>query len=198
MRGADAVLVPSVPGTHKGARQRRYGFFKLEATLRAEPLHSQFRHAPVLAQCSSLGSLNRPWLDRFTLACAPPEAATEALWQRVEKELRSKVDAFTLKWVVAHRPEEVERAAIAAADGAVSNTAALLEAVRRARAAATPSVSRRELQLVWPTIEDVRTSVIGYVSGTAIPCNAKNIKDFLPFYKVMSPTPLVGGCLAAP
>lgn len=35
------------------------------------------------------------------------------------------------------------------------------------------------MALVWPTVEDVRTSVAGYVSGSSMPFSKKNNKPFM-------------------
>lgn len=42
-----------------------------------------------------------------------------------------------------------------------------------------PSGRRPNIQLVWPTVEQVRTSLQGYAAGGSIPCDLKNLKQFL-------------------
>ncbi len=59
---ASAHLIPSTPGYHTGAAMHRQGHMAVRALLSREVLPSRFQAAPVLAQCSSLGSLTAPWL----------------------------------------------------------------------------------------------------------------------------------------
>ncbi|KAJ8902831.1 hypothetical protein NDN08_006151 [Rhodosorus marinus] len=39
--------------------------------------------------------------------------------------------------------------------------------------------NRAPIQLVWPTVEQVRTSLAGYSSGGSLPCPQRNLKPFL-------------------
>lgn len=70
---ARVVLVPSVPGTHKGADLHKYGHMKVRRVLSKEPIDAKFAASPVIAQYSSTGSLTPKWMDELTvltlLAC---------------------------------------------------------------------------------------------------------------------------------
>eukprot|EP01062_Namystynia_karyoxenos_P032832 TRINITY_DN24181_c1_g1_i1.p1 TRINITY_DN24181_c1_g1~~TRINITY_DN24181_c1_g1_i1.p1 ORF type:complete len:716 (+),score=168.50 TRINITY_DN24181_c1_g1_i1:72-2150(+) len=111
----DARLVGSVPGRHRGAALSRWGHMKLRSLLAAGRFGAGFEGAPLLAQCSSLGSITSPWLAELTeslsAGCGP--------------------------------------------DG--------------------KQLGAGELRLVWPTAEDVRTSLTGYAAGQSIPGTLKNV-----------------------
>ena len=68
---ASAFLVPSCPGHHTGAAIHRYGHMAARAILSKTLLPSRFVAAPVLAQCSSLGSLTPKWVhEEFCVSLA--------------------------------------------------------------------------------------------------------------------------------
>jgi tyrosyl-DNA phosphodiesterase-1 len=53
--------------------------------------------------------------------------------------------------------------------------------------------------IVWPTVEDVRTSIEGYAAGSCIPSPQKNVeKDFLRKYWARWKADHVGRCRAMP
>lgn len=60
--GATAMLIPSIPGRHRGDAIRRYGHMRLRHLLSREPLPRKFDHAPIVAQFSSIGSVSESWL----------------------------------------------------------------------------------------------------------------------------------------
>ncbi|KAL3807984.1 hypothetical protein ACHAXA_000954 [Cyclostephanos tholiformis] len=80
---AYVVLLPSVPGYHDSNTYNDLGYMKLRraimenvcphrqdcgATTTQQQQQQQQHRAPVLCQFSSIGSLNKPWLDRFVSA----------------------------------------------------------------------------------------------------------------------------------
>ena len=58
-------LIPSVPGYHKGAEMDAFGHLAVKRALLGERLPSALRGAPLVAQASSLGSLNENWVQEF-------------------------------------------------------------------------------------------------------------------------------------
>ena len=67
---AYAVLIPSVPGYHKGVGIHNYGYLKLRKELIDAFPSSQStkKKPPMVTQISSLGSLNENWLRKFCAA----------------------------------------------------------------------------------------------------------------------------------
>ena len=71
---AYAVLIPSVPGYHKGMTMNKYGYLKLRKEICYSFPSSQTlgekkkKKAPIVCQISSLGSLNENWLRKFCAA----------------------------------------------------------------------------------------------------------------------------------
>lgn len=62
LSSASAHLIPSTPGYHTGPGMHRQGHMAMRALLSKEALPDRFAAAPVLAQCSSLGSLTAQWV----------------------------------------------------------------------------------------------------------------------------------------
>jgi len=62
---AKAILIPSVPGFHRGTALHRYGHMKVRAVLSREPMEEKFASAPVIAQFSSVGSTSEKWVDEL-------------------------------------------------------------------------------------------------------------------------------------
>ena len=56
-------LIPSVPGYHRGAEMDAFGHLAVKRALLGEALPSALRGAPLIAQASSMGSLNENWLQ---------------------------------------------------------------------------------------------------------------------------------------
>lgn len=59
---ASAYLIPSCPGHHTGPAVHRYGHMAARAILSKGLLPTRFVAAPVLVQCSSVGSLTKQWV----------------------------------------------------------------------------------------------------------------------------------------
>jgi tyrosyl-DNA phosphodiesterase-1 len=55
---AKVTLIPHVPGYHNSAVMNQYGHLKMRATLRRETLSKRWWKTPIIAQFSSMGSLN--------------------------------------------------------------------------------------------------------------------------------------------
>lgn len=112
MRTARVSLVASVPGRHGAKQASLYGHLRMRELLSSLSLSPELQRAPVVAQFSSMGSLNGKWLDQFTQSLA------------------------------AHRQ----------------------------RGPTAPAA----LQLVWPTVADVRDSTEGWKAGGSIPLSHRN------------------------
>ncbi len=56
MHMSQVILIPSVPGTHKGSALHRYGHMKTRAVLAREPMHEKFHKTAVVAQVSDVMS----------------------------------------------------------------------------------------------------------------------------------------------
>jgi tyrosyl-DNA phosphodiesterase-1 len=122
---ARVVLLPSVPGYHRGADMHRFGHMRVRAVLQAQQLPTRFQDATLVCQYSSLGSLTEKWL----------------------------FDEFGTSMTACHGSDD--------AGGSKSRQ------------------RRPNIHCIWPTVEDVRSSVLGYASGGSMPCPDKNMKDFL-------------------
>jgi tyrosyl-DNA phosphodiesterase-1 len=74
------VLIPSVPGVHKGADIHRYGHMKVRRVLSRESIPPELANTGLVAQCSSLGSLKQKWIDdEFTVSmCASAPSTTSS------------------------------------------------------------------------------------------------------------------------
>lgn len=59
---ASAYLIPSCPGHHTGPAVHRYGHMAARTILSKGLLPVRVVAAPVLVQCSSVGSLTRQWV----------------------------------------------------------------------------------------------------------------------------------------
>lgn len=122
---ARVMLLPSVPGYHRGADMHRFGHMRVRALLQAQQLPARFQDATLVCQYSSLGSLTEKWLfDEFGASMSACNGSDDA-------------------------------------GGSKSRH------------------SRSKIHCIWPTVEDVRSSVLGYASGGSMPCPDKNMKDFL-------------------
>lgn len=106
---ATAVLIPSVPGYHRGDEINKFGHMKLRKTVR-EMSRIRFDNAAVVCQFSSMASLNEKWLQKEFGASA---TATEA---------------------------------------------------------------NVPIHLVFPTAEEVRSSIEGYAGGGSLPSDSKNVE----------------------
>lgn len=61
---------------------RKYGHMRVRDLLKREEFSAEFRHAPLVAQFSSMGSINPKWLEEFQASfsqgsCRDGEAARE-------------------------------------------------------------------------------------------------------------------------
>lgn len=61
--GARVALVPSTPGRHIGTDMAGQGHLRARALLQKAEFSARFRGAPIICQCSSLGSLSAKWLS---------------------------------------------------------------------------------------------------------------------------------------
>jgi len=156
---ARAVLVPSVPGYHTGINLHRYGHMKMRALLGKQHFAGKFASAPVIAQCSSLGSLPEHWLDSELATSLSAAAGYDHV----------SADQLGTSAVVSPGASPVKAGAQLKLTGFKRKGVAVDHASQ-------PSVP---LYIVWPTVEDVRTSLEGYSAGGSIPFNAANNKPFL-------------------
>eukprot|EP00511_Aplanochytrium_stocchinoi_P000720 CAMPEP_0204827564 /NCGR_PEP_ID=MMETSP1346-20131115/4999_1 /ASSEMBLY_ACC=CAM_ASM_000771 /TAXON_ID=215587 /ORGANISM="Aplanochytrium stocchinoi, Strain GSBS06" /LENGTH=664 /DNA_ID=CAMNT_0051956043 /DNA_START=91 /DNA_END=2085 /DNA_ORIENTATION=- len=114
--GARGILIPSVPGRHKGPLMYRYGHMRLRTVLRQFDLE-KFKNAPIVAQYSSVGNQTSTYLKGELL-----------------QSFASRKNAS--------------------------------------------SQDKLKLELIWPTHEQVRTSLEGWSGGNSLCCPSKNNKDF--------------------
>lgn len=153
---AKAILIPSVPGRHTGAKLHRYGHMRLRAHLSKLPLDPKFLSAPVTCQYSSVGSISEEWLTnelRVSLAAG--------------KRTTSSDDAAS---------SSSSSAAAAAAGPAPTASSALMSAAHAV-------ASLPPIRLIWPTVESVRQSLEGWSAGGSLCCSSKNLKQF--FFKYL-------------
>ncbi|KAK9862018.1 hypothetical protein WJX84_001427 [Apatococcus fuscideae] len=109
---ASGHLIPSYPGSHTGSAMHRVGHMAVRSLLSRETLPARFAGAPVLAQCSSLGSLTPEWVfDEFTASLAagridaghqalgaqlnmfPPASQFQLVWPTVS-EVQHSIEGF--------------------------------------------------------------------------------------------------------
>ena len=64
-RGRLAVSVPSKPWEHQGANYTAFGHHRVREILAGESIDDRFGDAPVVAQCSSLGTMSQKYLDEL-------------------------------------------------------------------------------------------------------------------------------------
>ncbi|PRW59620.1 tyrosyl-DNA phosphodiesterase 1 [Chlorella sorokiniana] len=128
---ARAHIVASVPGYHTGSSMHKWGHMRLRAILNREPpFPSAFKGAPVVAQFSSLGSIEDKWLR----------------------------EEFLVSLSAGRSGDGSERLG-------------------------SPAGGSKGLQLVWTTVEEVRSSLEGWFAGNSIPGPEKNVgKPFLQAY----------------
>lgn len=93
---AKAVLIPSVPGYHRGEEIHKFGHMKLRKTVR-EKSRVQFDDAAVVCQFSSMGSLNENWLHReFGASATGTEANVPIrLVFPTAEEVRNSVEGYS-------------------------------------------------------------------------------------------------------
>lgn len=116
-------LIVSIPGYHTTRGMHDYGHMKVRAVLNREVFPCSFVNSPVVAQCSSMGSLDEKWL-----------------LQEFCKSLSG---------------------------GRVVDDQGRL-------------LGTGDISIVWPTVEEVRNSLEGWMAGSSIPGPAKNVnKPFL-------------------
>ncbi len=113
---AYAVLIPSVPGYHKGVTINKYGYLKLRREIMDAFPSSQtlgekkkMKKPPMVCQFSSLGSLHEKWLRKFCsaldytsthstnpldencMATKPLQSLTKIIWPTTD-EIRNSVE----------------------------------------------------------------------------------------------------------
>lgn len=81
-----AVLLPSVPGYHRGSAMHRFGHMKVRRSLQNVPIPSRFKgsqQAPprIVAQFSSFGSVTEAYLRELERSFAPDTSAFVAASQ---------------------------------------------------------------------------------------------------------------------
>jgi tyrosyl-DNA phosphodiesterase-1 len=149
---AYVVLIPSVPGQHGSDVYGDFGYLKLRRAIaenvcprRPDGGMGTAAAVPIVCQFSSIGSLNKLWLDRFLSAI---DSSSTLRYDPIKDHDRAKKG-----------------------EGDAAKTMP------------PPPLSSR-MKIVWPTVEEIRTSVEGYDAGHAIPGRVANLdKDFLrPLY----------------
>ena len=86
-RGRLAVSVPSKPWQHQGAELNAYGHHRVREILADEEIDDGFRDAPVVAQCSSLGTMSQKYVDQLlqSFAAASNTATFKLIWPSVSE-----------------------------------------------------------------------------------------------------------------
>ena len=146
-----------------GAKLNSYGHMALRRLLSREHFPDSFAQAPMIAQFSSLGSLNEDWLREFrhSMACGLKASG----WY--SRSCLSEARSCQAAGCAAHR-QSLQSPARTCLTGQKLGDA-------------TPGP--RGLQLVWPTAEEVRLSLEGWSAGDSIPGPAKNVdRPFLQQY----------------
>ena len=116
-RSARAVLIPSAPGTYTGQQMARYGHMKVRAVLQRELTGTaDIASQPIVAQFSSLGSVQSKWLT----------------------ELRRSLGATSGPLQSSEPPA---------------------------------------IRLIWPTLDDVRDSIEGWMAGGSLCCDSRNLNS---------------------
>ena len=160
--GAGAKLIASVPGRHGGAdpRDRReasiWGHPALRRALAKMAFSPTFRDAPIVGQFSSIGSFSEKWL------------VSEFGESLRAGSLRTERDAATDDPARSARENEgAERTGPAGPAGPAERVSS--------PSSSSSSLGAGPIQLVWPTVAEVRASLLGYAAGGSIPGNTRNL-----------------------
>ena len=86
-RGRLAMSVPSKPWQHQGADFNAYGHHRVREILADESIDDRFRDAPVVAQCSSLGTMSQKYVDQLlgSFAASSGAAPFKLVWPSVSE-----------------------------------------------------------------------------------------------------------------
>jgi tyrosyl-DNA phosphodiesterase 1 len=75
---AGCALITSVPGKHAGPMRAKYGHLRLRTLLCAEDIDESSDDSSVVVQFSSLGSIQKKWLEEFMLSLFASRSRTRA------------------------------------------------------------------------------------------------------------------------
>ncbi len=86
-RGRLAGSVPSKPWQHQGAELNAFGHHRVREILADEEIDGRFRDAPVVAQCSSLGTMSEKYVAQLleSFAAASDTARFQLIWPSVSQ-----------------------------------------------------------------------------------------------------------------
>eukprot|EP00238_Polyblepharides_amylifera_P002102 CAMPEP_0196589920 /NCGR_PEP_ID=MMETSP1081-20130531/65019_1 /TAXON_ID=36882 /ORGANISM="Pyramimonas amylifera, Strain CCMP720" /LENGTH=421 /DNA_ID=CAMNT_0041912857 /DNA_START=72 /DNA_END=1337 /DNA_ORIENTATION=- len=162
---AEVRLVGSVPGYHRGTALHKWGHMKLRTLLSQEAFPREFCNSPVACQFSSLGSINPRWLAEFQQSlcagavCPGPGLEEESLGH-------SGGDGHP------SNPPSVKRESASDASNIPSSSCKMFGHQK--------SLGMGPIQVIWPTVQDMRTSTVGYTAGCSFPSSAKNVSQVEP------------------
>ncbi len=159
---------------------------RLRSLLSAEPMDATFAMAPAIAQCSSMGSLDRKWLleeflgsltaGNFQAAAAAAAGAgaghdkgqTSGSASGKGKSASASPGRQSLvsSWA---KP----RSSAAGDVGATGSGASGSQPAQPPQPGRTQGVT---LNFVWPTVEEVRNSIEGWAAGGSIPGSEQNVQ----------------------
>eukprot|EP00877_Chromochloris_zofingiensis_P000105 jgi/Chrzof1/10095/Cz04g26260.t1 len=167
---ARVQLLASVPGYHSGAlKLHAYGHMRLRALLSAEDIAPEFRAAHTIMQCSSLGSLDDKWLmQEFLSSCTAGNYAAQSA---------AAVPSTTNEKDSSSRTASRQPGLHAWLTPSTSQPGPGCPSVCAGPTKGVP------VSIIWPTVQEVRDSLEGWIAGYSIPGPEKNVgKPFLKPY----------------
>ena len=137
---------------------RRYGHMRVRDLLSREDFSPEFRHTPLVAQFSSMGSINLKWLEELQHSfsqgsCADPGQPASKKPCTVDLACISKLDDKT--WLY--------RSFHTCASGTWNRP------YESASLISGPLGKPEDFRVVWPTVTAVRDSNEGWYAGGSIP-----------------------------
>jgi len=169
---AKGLLIGSTPGRHYGNSVAHFGHMKLRTALdrwaiieeesdqQGNKGGKKKEAEPIVAQFSSLGSVNEKWL-------------MQELRQSMAVGKRVKRGSHTTA---------ASSSSAAAASSSSHTAAAASTPLQPASSFVSPSpfspATLPPLRLIWPTVAAVRGSIEGYAAGGSLCCDSRNQKDY--------------------
>ena len=155
--GAGAKLIRSVPGRHKTNERTCWGHPALHRALEKQRFPKEFKGSPVLGQFSSMGSFSEKWLD---------DEFCVSLCGGVVKGTESTEGTGTASTGTASTTPSADKQ---------NNFRSASSELLAQKSTDASKLGKGALHLIWPTKNEIRDSLAGYVSGGSIPGSAKNV-----------------------
>jgi tyrosyl-DNA phosphodiesterase-1 len=160
------ILISSVPGYHKGATMHNYGHLKLRRILGQEKFDSLYKHSSYICQISSIGSLSDKWIREFLQSI-------------------SSCAGYTL-----HSQNLTEDGSDYFIESSQNNEGVQSEnrndrskkSQKSLKKVTSADKEEKDFKIIWPTVEFVRESIDGYMSGASLCFSQKNLKPLLMKY----------------